>query len=144
MFVLERLFFIVHEQQYKFVHEQQKNPLHQQNRWWSGFFSRSWTRLFGPSMNKIVCQRPLFTRSWTAVWHCSSTCVHSPLMNTPKFEDGLSPKNSSCFNIAYRSNYSQVRTPITNYHSSASFSQSEIWTMSFYGVSHDNDIKVGS
>ena len=51
---------------------------------------RSWTCFFGPSMNKIVCQEPLFTRSWTAVWHCFSTCVHSPLMNTPKFAGGLS------------------------------------------------------
>ena len=85
-------------------HEQVKNPLHQQNHWWSVFFylfsngffypsmnGRSWTGLFGPSMNKIVCQEPLFSRSWTALWHCSATCVHSPLMNTPKFAGGLSP-----------------------------------------------------
>ena len=84
-------------------HEQVKNPLHQQNHWWSVFFylfsngffypsmnGRSWTGLFGPSMNKIVCQEPLFSRSWTALWHCSATCVHSPLMNTPKFAGGLS------------------------------------------------------
>ena len=89
MFVHERLFSIVHEHSLWVVHEQQKNPLHQQNRWWSGFFCRSWTCFLWPSLNKIVCQEPLFTRSWTAVWHCSSTCVHSPLMNTPKFEDGL-------------------------------------------------------
>ena len=61
----------------------------------NGFFypsmnSCSWTCLFEPSMNKIVCQEPLFSRSWTALWHCSATCVHSPLMNTPKFAGGLS------------------------------------------------------
>ena len=84
-------------------HEQVKNPLHQQNHWWSVFFylfsngffypsmnGRSWTCLFGPSMNKIVCQEPLFSRSWTALWHCSATCVHSPLMNTPIFAGRLS------------------------------------------------------
>ena len=62
-------------------HEQVKNPFHQQNHWWNVFFTcsasaffypsmngRSWTCLFGPSMNKIVCQEPLFSRSWTALW----------------------------------------------------------------------------
>ena len=106
---MPRLYFAVHEQQHSIVHQQVKKTtpptkslvewvfLPVQQRLFLPLNERSFMNVFiGPSMNEIVCQEPLFTRSWTAVWHCSTTCVHSPLMNTPYFAGGLSHWSAHC------------------------------------------------
>ena len=81
---MPRLYFAVHEQQHSIVHEQQHSIVHQQvkkptpptkslvewvflpvqQRLFLPLNERSFMNVFiGPSMNEIVCQEPLFTRS---------------------------------------------------------------------------------
>ena len=56
----------------------------------NGYFCCSWT-LFQAWTNKTVCQKNffyLFVPEWSKR-HCSWTGVHSPFVNTPKFDDRL-------------------------------------------------------